>query len=118
MMSCTWSALAYAYRALAAAFADPSPLSSRMTAVVDLAATAPRHARLNLLWRPILLSPLVIVSPTRVDRSARRAPRAPRARHSARERRCREEEAEAPLRSRARDGRARGTVGSGVAVTQ
>eukprot|EP00966_Prymnesium_polylepis_P143155 3304180-Prymnesium_polylepis.1 len=60
MMSGTWSAFAHAYRALAAvrAFADPSPLSPRMTAVVDLAAKASRHARLNLLWRPVLLSPL------------------------------------------------------------
>eukprot|EP00966_Prymnesium_polylepis_P123937 2865976-Prymnesium_polylepis.1 len=28
-----------------------------MTAVVDLAATASRHARLNLLWRPVLVAP-------------------------------------------------------------
>ena len=58
MMSGTWSALAHAYRAFAAAraFADPSPLSPRMTAVVDLVATASRHARLNLLWRPVKMT--------------------------------------------------------------
>eukprot|EP00966_Prymnesium_polylepis_P069220 1608706-Prymnesium_polylepis.1 len=80
-----------------------------MTAVVGLAATASRHARLNLLWRPALLSPLVIVSPSRSLCETWHvlpvllAPVIVRARDG-------EEEIEAPLRSRARDGRARPAV--------
>eukprot|EP00966_Prymnesium_polylepis_P055103 1273989-Prymnesium_polylepis.1 len=48
-----------------------------MTAVVDLAATASRHARLNLFV--VAATGLAVAV---VDRSARRAPRSPRARHS------------------------------------
>ena len=71
MMSGTCPSFAqpYRWRASARVSGLPSPLSPRMTGVVDLAKMASRTARLSLLWRGDLLVDfaLMAVSPRRSD---------------------------------------------------